>query len=133
MKALNNIRQKDLLLLLLMAAGFGLSSCTKQSGYEFVEGDYYFTGTFHYFKNPVKIQKWPFSNVTMLDVNAYIVKDDLSGTYFDTMLITKSSVPYNYRNDGEKHVAVSIARTISGTTTEARHDFYRLLCIEEIK
>lgn len=48
----NNIKQKALLILLLMAAGFGLSSCTKQSGCKFVEGNYY-TGTFQYYKEPL--------------------------------------------------------------------------------
>ncbi len=68
-----------------------------------------------------------------MDVNAYLVKDELGGTLYDTVLITKSSVPNEFRVEGEKHVAVSVVSTVSGaTTTEARHDFYKLLCIEEI-
>ena len=118
---------------LLIVGGFGLTSCTKTSGCEFVEGDNFFTGTFHYFKNPVQIPKWPNSTAEILDVNAYIVKDELGGTLYDTVLITKSSVPNEFRVEGEKHVAVSVASTVTGaTTTEARHDFYKLLCIEEI-
>ena len=118
---------------LLIVGGFGLTSCTKTSGCEFVEGNNFFTGTFHYFKNPVQIPKWPNSTAEILDVNAYIVKDELGGTLYDTVLITKSSVPNEFRVEGEKHVAVSVVSTITGaTTTEARHDFYKLICIEEI-
>lgn len=116
---------------LLMVGCLGLTCCTKKSGCEYVEGDYYLTGTFHYFSNPIQIPKYPYTNI-MVDVNAYLVKDVSGGDYFDTILIKKSSVPYEYRKEGEKHVAVSLVNTITGgTTTEARHDFYKLLCIEE--
>ena len=118
---------------LLIVGGIGLSSCTKTNGCEFVGGDYFLTGTFHYFKNPVQIPQWTNSTAEILDVNAYLVKDELGGTLYDTVLITKSSVPNEFRVEGEKHVAVSVVSTVSGaTTTEARHDFYKLLCIEEI-
>lgn len=80
------------------------------------------------------MRKWPGGNAVILDVNAYIVNDISEGAFWDTIVITKSSVPYKYRKEGEKHVAVSIVNTITGGTThEIRHDFYNLLCIEEIK
>lgn len=125
-----------LFLLLLLAGCLGFQSCTKTSGCEFVQGDLFLTGTFHYFKNTVKIPKWPYpANAVVLDVNAYLVRDDSQGHFDDTIVITKSSVPNKYREDGEKHVAVSIVNTYYGiaSTTEGRHDFYKLLCIEEIE
>ncbi len=125
--------KNSILILLLLSAGSSIVSCTKTNGCEYVEGDYYLTGTFHYFEKSLQIPKYPYTNI-LVNVNAYLVKDEMSGTYFDTMLITKSSVPQEYRKEGEKHVAVSIVNTVlGGTTTQARHDFYKLLCIEEIK
>ena len=133
MKKLSRLSKKVCIVTLLIVGGIGLSSCTKTSGCEFVEGDNFLTGTFHYFKNPVQIPQWPNSTAEFLDVNAYLVKDELGGTLYDTVLITKSSVPNEFRVEGEKHVAVSLVSTINGATTaEARHDFYKLLCIEEI-
>jgi hypothetical protein len=135
----NNLKSKSMLkraktiMFPLLVGCIGLFGCTKKSGCEYVEGDYYLTGTFHYFKESIQVPKYPNNNI-MVDVNAYLVRDELSGTYLDTMLVTKSSVPYGFRNEGEKHVAVSVVNTITGAiTTEARHDFYKLLCIEEIK
>ena len=138
-KNLKNIMKqivKNVLFLLLLAGFIGFPSCTKTSGCEFVEGDFYLTGTFHYYKVPVKMHKWPGeANAVILDVNAFLVKDNSEGSFFDTIVITKSSVPNEYRKEGERHVAISIESTLHGaaTTTEGRHDFYKLLCIEEIE
>ena len=138
-KNLKNIIMKQIVknaLFLLLLAGFiGFPSCTKTSGCEFVEGDFYLTGTFHYYKNPVKMNYWPGeANTVVLDVNAFLVKDNSEGYFYDTIVIKKSSVPNEYRIEGEKHVAVSIVNTVTGGTThEIRHDFYKLLCIEEVE
>ena len=121
---------------LIVTGGICFSGCTKTSGCEFVDGDRYLTGTFHYFDDPVQIPQWPYpANAIILDVNSYLVRDNSTGDFLDTIVITKSSVPKNYRKEGEKHVAVSIESTFHGTATitEARHEFYKLLCIEEIR
>ena len=83
----------------------------------------------------MKINYWPGeANAVVLDVNAFLVKDNSEGYFYDTIVIKKSSVPNEYRIEGEKHVAVSIVNTVTGGTThEIRHDFYKLLCIEEIE
>ena len=107
--------------------------CTKTSGCEFVEGDDFLTGVFHYSKTAIEIPKWPGSPVDVLNVNAYLVRDNSTGDFWDTIVITKSSVPNEYRKESEKHVAVSIVNTTPGGTCELRHDFYKLLCIEEIE
>lgn len=120
------------LMLLLLAGCVGFSSCTKTSGCESVEGQF-LTGTFHYLRNPVQMPKWPSSNVVILDVNAYLVRDNSTGDFWDTIVITKSSVPNKFRKEGEKHVAVSMVNTVTEGTTEIRHDFFKLLCIEEIE
>lgn len=121
-------------ILLLMAGCIGLSGCTKTSGCEFVEEGHFLIGTFHYFERPVKIQKYPGSNKTLLDVNAFLIRDDFSGDDTDTVLITKSSIPLRYRGEDEKHVAVSLEQVLTGggTITYGRC-FCNLLCIEEIE
>ena len=124
-------RSKVLLLLLLAFCVTGFLGCTKETGCDSV-GGMCLTGVFHYSKETIKFQKWP-SCSTMLDVNAYIVKDSIVGDFYDTIVITKTSVPAKYRKDGEWHVAVSVENTVSWPTTmEVRRDFYRLLCIEKI-
>ena len=119
-------------ILLLMAGCISLSGCTKTSGCEFVEEGHFLTGTFHYFERPVKIQKYPGSHVSLLDVNAYLVRDDFSGDDTDTVLITKSSVPLKYRGEDEKHVAVSLEPILKPGHAYGRI-FCKLLCIEEIE
>ncbi len=127
----NEIRKSFIVLLLVLGA-LGLTNCRK-CGCDYSVGDRYLTGTLHYSKNPVKIPKWPGSNVEVLDVNAYFVNDDSKGEFYDTIVVSKSSVPNEYRVDGKNHVAVSLVNTVTGTTTlELRHDVYKLKCIEKI-
>lgn len=73
----------------------GHTNCTKKSGCEMVSGELNVTGEFHYSKNKVKIPKWPNSE-TMLDVNAFFVLDNAEGRFYDTIVITKASVPSEY-------------------------------------
>ena len=121
-----------MLYFLLLAGIFGFSGCTKTSGCEYAEGEQFLTGTFHYFERPVKIQKYPGSNKTLLDVNAFLIRDDFSGNDTDTVLITKSSVPLGYRREGEQHVATSL-NAIKTTGPTFGRVFFKLLCIEEIE
>lgn len=120
-------------LLFVISMSFVLSSCTKTNGCEYIEEGRFLTGIFHYSNKSVKISKWP-NQTEYLDVNAYLVRDYSQGDFYDTIVITKSSVPIEYRNEGDSHVAVSLKNTVTGaTTTEVRRDFYKLLCIEKIK
>ena len=118
---------KNALFLLLLAGFIGFSSCTKTSGCEYAdEGRLFLTGTFHY------LQKYSGSNVSLLDVNAFLIRDDFIGDESDTVLITKSSVPWEYRREVEKHVVVSLEPIIKPGPTFGR-GFYKLLCIEEVE
>ena len=97
-----------------------------------VIGDLNATGEFHYSKTEIKIPQWPHSE-TMLDVNAFFVPDNSEGRFCDKIVITKSSVPSEYRGNTKTHVRVSLKNTApKPTAMELRHDCYELLCIEKI-
>ncbi len=116
MKALNNLRQKALLLLLLMAAGV-FTSCTKQSGCEYVEGDHYI-GIFQYYKEPL-------DNIGS-NVHAELIfeYDGMSGTvYFD------GSIPKEFRTEESVEV-VLVAEPIG--LFHYYPIYHKIKCIEKI-
>ena len=127
MKTIENIA-------LIIAATLAMSftGCIKKSGCDMVIGDLNATGELHYSETEIEIPKWPHSE-TMLDVNAFFVLDNSEGRFYDTVVITKSSVPSEYRGNTKTHVRVSLKNTApEPTTTELRHDYHELLCIEKI-
>lgn len=127
---MNTVRMSALIIAAMLVVGH--TNCTKKSGCEMVSGELDVTGEFHYSKNKVKIPKWPNSE-TMLDVNAFFVLDNAEGRFYDTIVITKASVPSEYRTNAKTHARVSLKNTVSQPTTmELRHDYYELLCIEKI-
>lgn len=137
MKALNNLKQKALLLSL-----FFTISCTKTDGCKSVGqhyGNFYVTGTFIYSDKPFGIHlysKNPYNpNYSSMESNeilfadAILVLDSIKPNclveYFDTIGFNKKDIPADWRKECVRHCAAAV-HPLHGYNTNA----FELICIE---
>lgn len=106
-----------------------VSSCTKKSSCEMVEGRH-FTGYYEYYANPNSAGIYAWNSIAYNKTpNGYLCFEN--GLDNDYVGLDEKSIPREYRKDGLK-MKVNVAyKTISPRAGIPEDVKYKLLCIEE--